>query len=92
MSDDSTGADSNGADLTGTDSTDANPTGGDSNGADSTGACVCKTHIWVSFCRAGKMAVSCHFLASQDALEVMRVTESLTESLTEWALALTLLM
>ena len=36
------------------------------------------------------------YLASQDALEVMRVTESLTHlltySLTEWALALTLLM
>ena len=32
------------------------------------------------------------FLASQDALEVMRVTESLSHLLTEWALALTLLM
>ena len=32
------------------------------------------------------------FLASQDALEVMRVTHSLTDSLTDWTLALTLLM
>ena len=32
------------------------------------------------------------FLASQDALEVMRVTHSLTESLTELAFSLTLLM
>ena len=32
------------------------------------------------------------FLASQDAPEVLRVTESLSHILTEWALALTLLM
>ena len=27
--------------------------------------------IWVSLCRAGILAISCNFLASQDALEVM---------------------
>ena len=43
---------------------------------------ILNSYVWVSFCRAGILAVSCPFLAVQDSSIGDLVTHSLTHSLT----------